>query len=375
MVQLEAVSSCPIPCSLGAEPSPLLAPSSSQAVVGSNKVPPSLLFSRITPPGPSAVPHHTGAPGPAPAPLPFSGPAPAPQCLSCSEGPRAEHRIRGAASPVPSAGAQSLPWPCCHTGAGTGQDAGGFLVAWAQLLMFSSINQNPQLLSHEQFPAALFQAWSIAGGCCGPSAGLCLLEPHPIGHSPWTQPVQIPLQNFLPSSRSTLTPVLVSSANLHIPVWSRTDQPAPVQTSIGHYGPRYCWGFNMPMLPVPAAGAPAHPPPTLLAGALLGGTPQIKHLPTLEPPPPAPSYRKGREGVGVLHGVWFGAKRSNLRLVALEGVQLFWSTPSWGGGVWWGPSSILGPRVHLGGSGVMVGYSSLRGCYRPPIWGSCRLLW
>lgn len=34
------------------------------------------------------------------------------QCLSCSEGPRTEHWIQGEASPVPTAGGQSLSWSC-----------------------------------------------------------------------------------------------------------------------------------------------------------------------------------------------------------------------------------------------------------------------
>ena len=48
--QPEAVSSCPIPCSLGAEPSHLLAPFSFQAVVESDKVPPEPSLLQTKPP-------------------------------------------------------------------------------------------------------------------------------------------------------------------------------------------------------------------------------------------------------------------------------------------------------------------------------------
>jgi len=49
---------------------------------------------------------------PSPASLPFSGHAPAPPCLSCSEGPKAEHSTPGVASQVPSTGAWSPPCSC-----------------------------------------------------------------------------------------------------------------------------------------------------------------------------------------------------------------------------------------------------------------------
>ena len=64
------------------------------------------------PPAPSIVPCKTCSLDPLPALLPFSGQAPSSQCLSCSEGPKTEHSIWGAASPVQSRGARSPPYSC-----------------------------------------------------------------------------------------------------------------------------------------------------------------------------------------------------------------------------------------------------------------------
>ncbi|KAK4823326.1 hypothetical protein QYF61_000928 [Mycteria americana] len=102
LVQLKAISSCPMACYLGEETDPHLSTTSFQAVVESNKVSPQtpLLQAKQSLFIPSVAPHKTCAPDPSPASLPFSGHAPATQCPSCTEGPKTEHSIGGGASPV-----------------------------------------------------------------------------------------------------------------------------------------------------------------------------------------------------------------------------------------------------------------------------------
>ena len=74
LVQPVAVSSCPVPCSLGAETSPLLAPSSCQAVVESDKVPPEHSLLQTKPPQfLQVVPHKTCVAVPSSPPVPFYG--------------------------------------------------------------------------------------------------------------------------------------------------------------------------------------------------------------------------------------------------------------------------------------------------------------
>ena len=87
-----------------------LTTTSFQVPVESNKVPPQppLLWTK-PPQFPQPLLIRLALQPLSPASLPFSGQAPAPQCPSRSEGTKAEHSTRGAASPVPSTGAQSLP--------------------------------------------------------------------------------------------------------------------------------------------------------------------------------------------------------------------------------------------------------------------------
>ncbi|KAK4828887.1 hypothetical protein QYF61_001445 [Mycteria americana] len=193
LVQLETASSYPIACYLGEETDPHLSTTSFQ----------------------------TSALDPSPASLPFSGHAPAPQCLSCSEGPKTEHSIQGVVSPVPSTGDNHFPTPAGHTIPDTSQDAVGLLghlgilPAHVQL----AVDQHPQVLFHQAAFQPLFPKPVTLHGVAVTQVqdpALSLVEPHTIGLGPSIQPVQIPLEGkaFLPSSRSTLLPNLVLSANL-----------------------------------------------------------------------------------------------------------------------------------------------------------------
>jgi len=75
----------------------------------------SLLFSRLNSPSSLSRSSSDLFSSPSPASLPFSGHTPAPQCPVCSEGPRAEHSTRGAASPAPVQGPNPCPAPAGHT--------------------------------------------------------------------------------------------------------------------------------------------------------------------------------------------------------------------------------------------------------------------
>ncbi|KAK4827716.1 hypothetical protein QYF61_021016 [Mycteria americana] len=175
LAQLEAISSRPITCYLGEETDPHLATTSFQ----------------------------TRALDPSPASLPFSGHAPAPQCLSCSEGPKTEHRIRGAASPVPSTGDDHFPSPAGHAISDTSQDAIGLLGHLGTLLAHiqAAVNQYPQVLFCQAAFQPLFPKPVALHGVVvtqGQDLALGLVEPHTIGPRPSTQPVQVPLQSLPP---------------------------------------------------------------------------------------------------------------------------------------------------------------------------------
>ena len=90
---------------------------------------------------------------------------------------------------------------------------------------------------------------------------------------------------------------------------------------------------------------------------------------------PVPGYRKGGEGWGALWGVVWGQQEAIWGWWLWRGCSWFWALAVEGSCVWRGLSRILGPQAHLGECGVMVGCESLWGCYRPPFWGSCLLLW
>ncbi|KAK4813146.1 hypothetical protein QYF61_013111 [Mycteria americana] len=155
---------------------------------------------------PSAAPHKTCAPDPSSASLPFSGHALAPQCLSCIEGPKTEHSIRGAASP----GDNHCPSPAGHAISDTSQDAIGLLGHLHTLLAHIqvAVDQHPQVLFHQAAFQPLFPKPVVLHGVVVTQVqdpALSLVEPHTIGLGPSIQPVQVPLQS-LPTLKQINTP-------------------------------------------------------------------------------------------------------------------------------------------------------------------------
>ncbi|XP_059722485.1 peptidyl-prolyl cis-trans isomerase H isoform X2 [Haemorhous mexicanus] len=122
----EASPSCPVLCSLGAEPDPHMTTSSYQRVVESKKVPSGLLFSRLSPSSSLSCflcsrPFHSS--------ILFSRHTPAPQCLFRREAPRTDSRTRGAS---PQLGGH-CPGSTGHAVAGTAHVLLASLPIWAQL--------------------------------------------------------------------------------------------------------------------------------------------------------------------------------------------------------------------------------------------------
>ncbi|KAK4824165.1 hypothetical protein QYF61_011292, partial [Mycteria americana] len=146
----------------------------------------------------SAAPHKTSAVDPSPASLPFSGLAPAPQCLSCSEGPKTEHRD------------DHFPTPAGHTIPDTSQDAVGLLGHLGTLLAHIqlAIDQYLQVLFHQAAFQPLFPKPVALHGVVVTQVqdqALSLVERHTIGLGALIQPVQIPLQS-LPTPKQINTP-------------------------------------------------------------------------------------------------------------------------------------------------------------------------
>lgn len=112
-------------------------------------------------------PFLTCAPDPSLVSLLFSGFAAAPQCPCCSEEPRTQHNIEGVASPVLSVKGS----------------------------ITSLLLRGPVVIPVQD-------------------AALCLVEPHSVGLGPSIQLSRSLCRAFLPSSRSTFPPLLVSSVNL-----------------------------------------------------------------------------------------------------------------------------------------------------------------
>ena len=118
---------------------------------------------------PTVAPRKTCSLDPSPASLPFSGHTPAPQCPSCSEGPKTEHSTRGAASPVLSTGAPSLPyslWP--HY---SWSKSGCHWPSWPHGHTAGSCSASSQPAPPGPFLPSIFLACSVAWGSCDWSAG------------------------------------------------------------------------------------------------------------------------------------------------------------------------------------------------------------
>ena len=93
-----------------------------------------------------------------------------------------------------------------------------FLATWAHCwLMFSRLSTNhPQVLFRRAAFQPLLPKPAVLHGVVVTKVqdlALGLAVPHTVGLSPSIQAVQIPLQSLPPSSRSTVPPCLVSSAN------------------------------------------------------------------------------------------------------------------------------------------------------------------
>jgi len=102
-VQIKAITSHLIASYLGEVVDSHLIRTSFQVVVEGKKVSQVSSSPDETIPVPTAAPHKSCAPDPSPALLHLSRCPSGPQYPSCNKGPKTEHSIQGAASPVPSA--------------------------------------------------------------------------------------------------------------------------------------------------------------------------------------------------------------------------------------------------------------------------------
>ncbi|KAK4829473.1 hypothetical protein QYF61_004763 [Mycteria americana] len=125
-------------------------------------------------------------------------------------GPKTEHKIRGAASPVPSTGDDHFPTPAGHAISDTSQDAVGFLGHLGTLLAHiqAAVNQHPQVLLCQAAFQPLFPKPVALHGVVVAQVqdlALGLVKPHTIDLGPSIQPVQVPLQS-LPTLKQINTP-------------------------------------------------------------------------------------------------------------------------------------------------------------------------
>ncbi|KAK4806181.1 hypothetical protein QYF61_001104 [Mycteria americana] len=196
LAQLEAISSCPITCYLGEETDPHLSTTSFQRAIRS---PLSLLFSRLN--SPSSLSRSSSdfcsRPFTSFVALLWT------RSSTSSGGPKSEHSIRGAASPVPSTGDNHCPSPAGHAIFDTSQDAIGFLGHLGTLLAHiqAAVNQHPQvLLCQAAFQPLFPKPVALHGVAVAQVQDLVLglVKPHTIGLSPSIQPVQVPLQSLPP---------------------------------------------------------------------------------------------------------------------------------------------------------------------------------
>ncbi|KAK4825736.1 hypothetical protein QYF61_002175 [Mycteria americana] len=195
LVQLEAISSCPITCYLGEETDPHLSTTSFQAK--QSQLPQPILIRLVL-----QTLHQLCCPS-----------LDTLQHLNVSlvvGGPKTEHSIRGAASPVLSTGGNHFPSPAGHTIFDTSQDAIGFLGRLGTLLAHiqPAVNQRPQVLLRQAACQPLFPKPVALHGVAvaqvqDPTLGL--VKPHTIDLGPSIQPVPVPLQS-LPTLKQINTP-------------------------------------------------------------------------------------------------------------------------------------------------------------------------
>ncbi|KAK4830945.1 hypothetical protein QYF61_014404 [Mycteria americana] len=211
LVQLEAITSCPISCYLGEETDPHLSTTSFQVAVESNKVSPQPPFLQVKQPQ-------------LPQPLLIRLLLQTLHQLCCPSldtlqhlnvslvvgGPKLNTGFEVQPHQCRVQGHNHFPTPAGHTIFDTSQDAIGFLGHLGTLLAYiqASVNQHAQVL----FCLAAFQPLfskpvALHGVAVAQVQDLALglVEPHTIGLGPSIQPVQIPLQS-LPTLQQINTP-------------------------------------------------------------------------------------------------------------------------------------------------------------------------
>ncbi|KAK4817052.1 hypothetical protein QYF61_026360 [Mycteria americana] len=204
LVQLEAISSCPITCYLGEEKDPHLSTTSFQAVVESNKVspqPPFLQAKQSQLPQPLLIRlllqtlHQLRCPSlytlqHLNVPLVVVGP----KLNTVFEVRPHQCRVQGH---------DHFPSPAGHAIFDTSQDAIGFLGRLGTLLAHiqAAVNKHPQVLLCQAAFQPLFPKPVALHGVAVAQVqdlALGLVKPHTIGLGPSIQPVQVPLQSLPP---------------------------------------------------------------------------------------------------------------------------------------------------------------------------------
>ncbi|KAK4814248.1 hypothetical protein QYF61_012744, partial [Mycteria americana] len=211
LVQLEAISSCPITCYLGEETNPHLSTTSFQVVVESDKVspqPPFLQAKQPQFPQPLLIRlllqtlHQLHCPS-----------LDSIQHLNVSlvvRGPKLNTVFEVWPHQCRVQGHDHFPSPAGHTIPDTSQDAIGFLGHLGTLLAHiqAAVNQHSQVLLCWAAFQPLFPEPVVLHGVAVAQVqalALGLVEAHTIGPSPSIQPVQVPLQS-LPTLKQINTP-------------------------------------------------------------------------------------------------------------------------------------------------------------------------
>ncbi|KAK4814535.1 hypothetical protein QYF61_022254 [Mycteria americana] len=211
MVQLEAISSCPITCYLGEETDPHLSTTSFQVVVESNKVSPQPPLLQAKPPQ-------------LPQPLLIRLLLQTLHQLRCPSLDTLQHLNVSLVVRVPKLNTvfevrphqrrvqehDHFPSPAGHTIFDTSQDAVGFLGHLGTLLAHiqAAVDQQPQVLFRRAAFQPLFPKPVVLHGVIVTQVqdlALGLVKPHAIGLDPSIQPVQVPLQS-LPTLQQINTP-------------------------------------------------------------------------------------------------------------------------------------------------------------------------
>ncbi|KAK4825306.1 LOW QUALITY PROTEIN: hypothetical protein QYF61_026657 [Mycteria americana] len=209
LAQLEAISSCPLPCYLGEETDPHLSTASFQVAVESDKVSPQPPFLQAKQPQ-------------LPQPLLISlvlQTLPQLRCPSLDTlqplnvslvGPKLNTAFEVRPPQCRVQGDNHFPSPAGHTIFDTSQDAIGFLGRLCTLLAHiqAAVNQHPQvLLCLAAFQPLFPKPVALHGVAVAQVQDLALglVKPHTVDLGPSIQPVQVPLQS-LPTLKQINTP-------------------------------------------------------------------------------------------------------------------------------------------------------------------------